>query len=83
MVKKVHSTGMTLTPSLWINTTNAMGLKTARGKGGGTMAHPEIAEMFWAWLYPEFMLELVRWYRGFQHQDRGAIGGTKLYFEQM
>ncbi len=69
LVKKVHTTGMTLTPSLWINTTNAIGMKTARGKGGGTMAHPEIALMFRAWLYPKFMLELVKWYRGFRHEE--------------
>ncbi len=63
----VHTTGTTLTPSLWINTTRALGMRTSRGKGGGTIAHPEIAEMFRAWLFPEFMLELVQWYRMFQH----------------
>lgn len=70
LVAKAHSTGMTLTPSLWISTTNAIGIKTERGKGGGTTAHPEIALMFRAWLYPEFMLELVKWHRGFQHDDK-------------
>lgn len=69
LVAKTHSTGMTLTPRLWINTTHAMGMKTARGKGGGTTAHPEIALMFRAWLFQEFMLELVKWYRGFQHGE--------------
>lgn len=69
LVEKAHSTGLTLTPSLWISTTNAIGLKTVRGKGSGTMAHPEIALMFRAWLFLEFMLELVRWYREFRHGD--------------
>ena len=68
LIDKIHTTSMTLTPSLWISTTNAMGIKTERGKGGGTKAHPEIALMFRAWLYPEFMLELVKWYRGFRHE---------------
>lgn len=69
LIKKVHSTSLTLTPTLWITSTNAIGIKTSRGKGGGTKAHPEIAMMFRAWLFPEFMMELVRFYRNFQHSD--------------
>lgn len=68
LIHTVHTTGTTLTPSLWISTTHALGMRTSRGKGGGTIAHPEIAEMFRAWLFPEFMLELVRFYRMFQHE---------------
>lgn len=67
LLHAIHTTGTTLTPSLWIKTTHAHGIKTSRGKGGGTIAHPEIAEMFRAWLFPEFMLELVQWYRSFYH----------------
>lgn len=67
LIHAVHTTSTTLTPSLWINTTHALGMRTNRGKGGGTIAHPEIAEMFRAWLFPEFTLELVQWYRMFQH----------------
>ncbi len=66
LIHMVHSTSTTLTPSLWVNTTHALGMRTSRGKGGGTIAHPEIAEMFRAWLFPEFMLELVQCYRMFQ-----------------
>ena len=69
LIHVVHTTSTTLTPSLWINTTHALGMRTSRGKGGGTIAHPEIAEMFRAWLFPEFMLELVQWYRMFQHNE--------------
>ncbi len=67
LIHTVKTTGTTLTPPLWINTTQAMGMQTSRGKGGGTTAHPEIAEMFRAWLFPEFMLDLVRCYRMVQH----------------
>ena len=65
----VKTTSTTLTPSLWINTTHAMGMRTSRGKGGGTTAHPEIAVMFRAWLFPEVMLELVQCYRMMQRGD--------------
>ena len=75
LVHMVHTTSTTLTPSLWINTTHALGMRTSRGKGGGTIAHPEIAEMFRAWLFPEFMLELVQWYRSFCHgTSNKAVG---------
>lgn len=67
LLHTIHTTSTTLTPSLWIRTTHAHGIKTSRGKGGGMVAHPEIAEMFRAWLFPEFILELVKWYRGFDH----------------
>ena len=68
LIHTVHTTNTTLTLSLWISTTHALGMRTSRGKGGGTMAHPEIAEMFRAWLFPEFMLELVQFYQMFQHE---------------
>ncbi len=74
LIQRIHTTSTTLTPSLWISTTYAKGIRTSRGKGGGTTAHPEIAEMFRAWLFPEFMLELVRWYQSFYHgNNSGAI----------
>lgn len=67
LIHSIKTASTTLTPSLWINTTHALGMRTSRGKGGGTIAHPEIAEMFRAWLFPEFMLELVQCYRMVRH----------------
>lgn len=69
LLHTIKTTSTTLTPSLWIHTTHAIGMRTSRGKGGGTMAHPEIAEMFRAWFFPEFMLELVQNYQMVQHID--------------
>lgn len=66
LIHTIKTTSTTLTPSLWISTTQAMGLRTSCGKGGGTTAHPEIATMFQVWLFPEFMLELVQCYRMMQ-----------------
>lgn len=65
LIHTIKTTSTTLTPSLWINATHAIGIRTSRGKGGGTIAHPEIAEMFRAWIFPESMLELVQCYRMF------------------
>jgi len=67
LIQTIKTISATLTPSMWINTTHAIGMRTSQGKGGGIIAHPEIAEMLRAWLFPEFMLELVKEYRMFQH----------------
>ena len=69
LIHTIKTTSTTLTPSLWINTTQAMGMRTSRGKGGGTTAHPEIAQMFRAWLFPEVMLDLVQCYRAVQYSN--------------
>jgi hypothetical protein len=69
LLSRVHATSITLTPTMWIKTTAAIGIRTLRGKDGGTTAHPEIAMAFRAWLFPEFMMELVKWYRMYQHEE--------------
>ncbi|MBC5738310.1 KilA-N domain-containing protein [Lawsonibacter faecis] len=68
LIETVHKTSTTMTPSLWINTTHALGIRSSRGRGGGTIAHPEIAEAFRAWLFPEYMLRLVKWYRMYHRE---------------
>ena len=74
LIEAVHKTSTTMTPSLWVSTTNALGIKSTRGRGGGTIAHPEIAEAFRAWLFPEYNLKLVRWYRMYQHEGDRIAG---------
>lgn len=78
LLETVHKTSATMTPTLWVNMTHAMGIRSARGKGGGTVAHPEIAEAFRAWLFPEPMLTLVRWYRMYQHESNSAVQSGKI-----
>ncbi|MDO5602799.1 MAG: KilA-N domain-containing protein [Oscillospiraceae bacterium] len=74
LIETVRKTSTTMMPTLWINTTHALGIRSSRGKGGGTIAHPEIAEAFRAWLFPEHMLKLVRWYRMYQHEGDRIVG---------
>ena len=51
----------TMSPSRWINLTNAIGFISKRGKyNGGTFAHPDIAFEFASWLSPEFKLYLIQ-----------------------
>lgn len=51
----------TMSPSRWINTTNAKGFVSKRGKHeGGTFAHPDIALEFASWIDTSFKLYLVK-----------------------
>ena len=53
----------TVTPKQWITKTKAIGLLSKQGKNGGTLAHPDIAGDFHMWLYPEFRLTLIQYFR--------------------
>jgi len=52
-----------LTPSRWIETTNAIGIKSKSGRYGGTYAHRDIAFEFASWLSPTFKLYLITDYQ--------------------
>lgn len=60
LLKNVRNSNKTLTLKLWINATNVKGIKSQGGKNGGSIAHPEIAETFCAWLLLKIMLEMVQ-----------------------
>ncbi len=51
----------TMSPSRWINMSNAKGFVSKRGKyDGGTFAHPDIALEFASWLDTAFKLYLIQ-----------------------
>ena len=50
----------TLTPKKWIDMTNAIGITSKQGKGGGTMAHPFIACDFEMWNNSELRYEVLK-----------------------
>lgn len=52
-----------LTPSKWISSTKAKGIRVKRGKGGGVEAHEDIAMDFRLWIDPNFRHHLI-WYVG-------------------
>lgn len=46
-----------MTPTKWIEQTNAIGIVSKAGRyGGGTYAHSDIAMAFATWISPEFQL---------------------------
>lgn len=72
LIHQAHTTSLTVTPSLWIRRTHAVGMRVKQGKGGGVSAYPEIAADFRLWLAPSERLALVR----FVHEIR--TGGERV-----
>lgn len=60
LIDKTKEPSFTLTAKIWIANTNAKGLTSKQGKGGGTFAHHEIAIDFITWLFPEKRYELAK-----------------------
>lgn len=57
------SNAFTLTPQRWIEKTNAIGIVSKSGRGGGTFAHKDIAFEFASWISPEFKLYVIKDYQ--------------------
>ncbi|MEI3527177.1 MAG: KilA-N domain-containing protein [Bacilli bacterium] len=60
LIDKTKESSFTLTSKIWITNTNAKGLVSKQGKGGGTYAHHEIAIDFIVWMFPEKRYELMK-----------------------
>lgn len=60
LIHQAHTTSLTITPSLWIRRTHAIGMHVKQGKGGGVNAYPEIAADFRLWLDPAERLAILR-----------------------
>ena len=59
--KEYGRNSFVMTPSKWIKSTNAIGIKSKAGKyGGGTYAHRDIALEFASWISPEIKLYIIK-----------------------
>ena len=58
-----------VSPSLWIEKTKAIGLKTKAGRGGGTYAHKDIVLGFCYWISPPFQLYILKEFQRLQEQE--------------
>ena len=54
------SNAFTLSPSKWIEATNAIGLISKQGNNGGTFAHKDIAFEFASWISAGFKLYIIK-----------------------
>ena len=58
--KEAGLNSFVLSPKKWIEKTNAMGIISKSGRGGGTFAHKDIAFEFASWISAEFKLYIIK-----------------------
>lgn len=70
------SNAFVLSPSKWIEQTNAIGIISKAGKGGGTYAHKDIAFEFASWVSAEFKLYLIKEFQRLKEEEneRQSLG---------
>ncbi len=62
-----------LSPSKWVETTNAKGIFTKKGKYGGTYAHKDIAFEFGSAISPVFKLFLIKEYQRLKEDESDRL----------
>lgn len=63
-----------MTPTKWIEQTNAIGIVSKAGRyGGGTYAHSDIAMAFATWISPEFQLYIMKDYRRLKQDENSRL----------
>jgi hypothetical protein len=63
-----------LTPQKWIAETNAIGLISKSGRGGGTWAHSDIALNFCYWLSPAFQVFMIKEFQRLKAEEQLRLG---------
>ena len=67
------SNAFTLSPQRWIEATNAVGILSRSGRGGGTYAHKDIAFKFASWISAEFELYIIKDYQRLKTDENSRI----------
>ena len=71
--KEAGTNAFTLSPQRWIEDTNAIGIISKSGRGGGTFAHPDIAMEFASWISAEFKLYLIQDYKRLKLDENSKL----------
>ena len=72
--KEAGLNAFTLSPTKWINTTNAIGIISKSGRYGGTYAHKDIAFKFASWIFVEFELYIVKEFQRLKNEEHQQLG---------
>jgi hypothetical protein len=67
------SNSFTLSPSKWIETTNAKGIVSRQGNNGGTFAHQDIAFEFASWVSSGFKLYLIKEFQRLKAEENDRL----------
>ncbi|MDD4495220.1 MAG: KilA-N domain-containing protein [Eubacteriales bacterium] len=63
----------TLSPTKWIESTNATGIISKAGRYGGTFAHKDIAFEFASWISAEFKLYIIKDYQRLKADENSRL----------
>ena len=74
--KQAGLNAFTLSPSRWIDATQATGLRSQTGRYGGTYAQPDVAFEFATWISVEFRLYLVKEFQRLKTEEQKQLGWT-------
>ncbi|MBQ5980839.1 MAG: KilA-N domain-containing protein [Prevotella sp.] len=74
--KEAGLNAFTLSPTRWIETTNAIGIISQSGRYGGTFAQADIAFEFASWISVEFRLYLVMEFQRLKAEEQKQLGWT-------
>lgn len=74
LLKEAGSNTFTMSPSRWAELTQAVGIITKNGKGGGTYAQKDIAFKFASWVSVEFELYLVKEFQRLKEEEQKQLG---------
>ena len=76
LLKEAGSNAFTLSPSRWVETTNAIGILIKNGANGGTFAQRDIAFKFASWVSAEFELYLIKEFQRLKEEEQKVLGWT-------
>lgn len=71
--KEAGLNAFTMSPTKWVVSTNAIGIKAISGRYGGTYAVSDIAFEFASWVSVEFKLYLVREFQRLKADERKQL----------
>lgn len=74
ILQEAGSNAFTMSPSRWIELTNAIGIVNTKGRNGGTYAQRDIAFKFASWVSVEFELYLVKEFQRLKEEEQKQLG---------
>ena len=74
LLRQAGFNSFTLSPSRWVETTNAIGIISKSGRYGGTYAHKDIAFKFANWVSVEFELYLIKEVQRLKNEEKKNEG---------
>lgn len=71
--KQAGLNSFVMTPKRWIESTNAIGIRSKSGRYGGTFAHKDIAFEFASWISIEFKLYIIKEFQRLKEDENDRL----------